>query len=128
MLEAHSRQSQYEPNPPWSSRQTGSSWWDVGVLVPGIDPQHSPAPGPGHGLFDLDVAVLYLAAVALEADGAGFRHLQLGFQDFAVAGAAGHASSDYDPDRPVVLQVLVGAGRGIVAALMDVILKILLRG
>ena len=51
-----------------------------------------PHPGatPNHGLLDLDVTVLHLAAVALETDGAGFRHLELGFQDFAVAGATGY--------------------------------------
>jgi hypothetical protein len=67
-------------------------------------------PHPGgrtdHSLLDLDATVLHLAAVTLEADGAGFRHLELGFQDFAVAGAMGQSRLDHDLDVVSVLRLV----------------------
>src|SRR5687768_10784805 len=69
-----------------------------------------------------NAAVFHLAAVAFEADGAGFGDFESGFEDFAVAGAMGDAVFHDDDHfvpilRLVVFQLFVRAGEGIIAAL-----------
>ena len=72
--------------------------------------------------LDADAPVLHLTAVALEADRAGLRDLQLDVEHLAVAGRAGHAVLHGDHQlvpvlRLVVLQRLERAGEAVVAAL-----------
>src|SRR5436853_3071140 len=69
-----------------------------------------------------DAAVFHLAAIPLEADGAGGGKLHRGFENFAVAGGVGFAALHRDDDfipllRFVLRELLVWPGEEVVPTL-----------